>query len=103
MPKEADSARESSKLDRTSVFAKRPVQATLHQKKPTSSVEADITGGSVLSSQTLPKQETSTASSKNYTFKTGMFYFHNNCNFCVYKYLTAFNLFFYSIGLVILY
>ncbi|KAF2314989.1 hypothetical protein GH714_037460 [Hevea brasiliensis] len=39
--------------------------------KPTSSVEADITGGSTISSQGLPKPEPSTASSKSYTFKTG--------------------------------
>ncbi|KAL0285698.1 UNVERIFIED_CONTAM: hypothetical protein Sradi_7167600, partial [Sesamum radiatum] len=36
-----------------------------------SSVEADITGGSNMSSQVQPKQEASTASSKNYTFKKG--------------------------------
>ncbi|OMO63807.1 hypothetical protein CCACVL1_22255 [Corchorus capsularis] len=40
-------------------------------KRPTSSVEADITGGSSLSSQALPKQEVSTATSKHYTFKKG--------------------------------
>ncbi|KAL0288150.1 UNVERIFIED_CONTAM: hypothetical protein Sradi_7105400 [Sesamum radiatum] len=34
-----------------------------------SSVEADITGGSNMSSQVQPKQEASTASSKNYTSK----------------------------------
>ncbi|KAF2298449.1 hypothetical protein GH714_023610 [Hevea brasiliensis] len=70
-PKEADSAKESTKPERTSVFAKRAVQAAFHHKKPTSSVEADITGGSTTSSQGLPKQETSTASSKIYTFKEG--------------------------------
>ncbi|KAK4407023.1 Translocase of chloroplast, chloroplastic [Sesamum angolense] len=36
-----------------------------------SSVEADITGGSNMSSQVQPKQEASTASSKNYAFKKG--------------------------------
>ncbi|KAL0302654.1 UNVERIFIED_CONTAM: hypothetical protein Scaly_3025300 [Sesamum calycinum] len=36
-----------------------------------SSVEADITGGSNMSSQVQPKQEASTASSKNYTFRKG--------------------------------
>ncbi|KDP28140.1 hypothetical protein JCGZ_13911 [Jatropha curcas] len=70
-PKEADSVKEGAKPDRASVFAKRAVQAALHHKKPPSSVEADITGGSTISSQGLPKQETSTASSKNYTFKAG--------------------------------
>ncbi|KAL0282318.1 UNVERIFIED_CONTAM: hypothetical protein Sradi_7264600, partial [Sesamum radiatum] len=34
-----------------------------------SSVEADINGGSNMSSQVQPKQEASTASSKNCTFK----------------------------------
>ncbi|KAJ6972968.1 hypothetical protein NC653_033335 [Populus alba x Populus x berolinensis] len=71
IPKEADSSRESSKSERVSVFAKRAVQAALQSKKPTSSVEADITGCSTFSSHARPKQETSTASSKNYTFKTG--------------------------------
>ncbi|KAG8663502.1 hypothetical protein MANES_01G217300v8 [Manihot esculenta] len=70
-PKEADSVKESTKPERASVFAKRAVQAAFHHKKPISSVEADITGGSTISSQGLPKQETSTASSKNYTFKAG--------------------------------
>ncbi|KDO87275.1 hypothetical protein CISIN_1g000858mg [Citrus sinensis] len=40
-------------------------------RKPTSSVEADITGGTAVGSQALPKPEISTASSKNYTFKKG--------------------------------
>ncbi|KAL3827835.1 hypothetical protein ACJIZ3_016637 [Penstemon smallii] len=68
--KEADSAKESSKSERASVFAKRTA-AALHLKKPASSVEADITGGSAFSSHAQPKQEASTASSKNYTFKKG--------------------------------
>ncbi|KAG8389476.1 hypothetical protein BUALT_Bualt02G0233300 [Buddleja alternifolia] len=68
--KEADSVKESSKPERASVYAKRTA-AVLHLKKPTSSVEADITGGSTISSQAQPKQEASTATSKNYTFKKG--------------------------------
>ncbi|PHT80530.1 hypothetical protein T459_18582 [Capsicum annuum] len=70
--KDIDSVKESSKPERTSVFAKRATQvAALHlNKKPASSVEADITGGSI-SSHAQPKQEASTASSKNYTFKKG--------------------------------
>lgn len=47
--------------------------AVSQNKKPTSSVEADIAGGSTLSSQALPKQEASTASSKTTAFKTGIF------------------------------
>ncbi|XP_038681781.1 uncharacterized protein LOC119982466 isoform X2 [Tripterygium wilfordii] len=70
--KDTDLVKESSKPERVSAFAKRASHvSTLQLKKPTSSVEADITGGSMINSQTLPKQETSTASSKNYTFKTG--------------------------------
>ncbi|KAA8543111.1 hypothetical protein F0562_021394 [Nyssa sinensis] len=70
--KDFDSVKESSRPERTSVFAKRAAQAVaLQLKKPTSSVEADITGGSTMSSQAQPKQEASTASSKNYTFKKG--------------------------------
>ncbi|KAK8711525.1 hypothetical protein V6N13_146806 [Hibiscus sabdariffa] len=70
--KEADPVKEPSRAERAYVYAKRAAQAAaLQQKRPTSSVEADITGGSSLSSQALPKQEVSTATSKNYTFKKG--------------------------------
>ncbi|XP_061969080.1 uncharacterized protein LOC133692275 isoform X5 [Populus nigra] len=69
--KEADSSRESLKSERVSAFAKRAMQAALLTKKPTSSVEAGITGCSTFGSHARPKQETSTASSKNYTFRTG--------------------------------
>ncbi|KAJ6390499.1 hypothetical protein OIU77_024664 [Salix suchowensis] len=69
--KETDSSRESLKSERVSAFAKRAVQVALQTKKPTSSVEADITGCSAFGSHAPAKQETSTASSKNYTFKTG--------------------------------
>ncbi|KAJ0113143.1 hypothetical protein Patl1_01019 [Pistacia atlantica] len=68
--KEADYVKESSRPERASVFAKRA--ALVQHKKPTSSVEADITGGSAVGSQALPKPEASTASSKNYTFKKGI-------------------------------
>lgn len=70
--KEADSTTESSRRERLSVLAKRAVHAAvLQHKKPTSSVEADITGGSTLSSQAVVRQEVSTASSKSHAFKTG--------------------------------
>lgn len=70
--KEVDSVKEGSRPERASVFAKRAAHtAALHLKKPASSVEAEITGGSTLSSQAQPKQESSTASSKTYTFKKG--------------------------------
>ncbi|KAH6766382.1 AAA-type ATPase family protein [Perilla frutescens var. hirtella] len=65
--KEADSIKESSRLERAIVYSRR----NLHLKKPASSVEADITGGSTISSQAQPKQEASTASSKTHTFKKG--------------------------------
>ena len=71
--KEADAVKETSRAEMASVYAKRAAQAAaLLQKRQTSSVEADITGGSSLNSQALPKQEVSTATSKNYTFKKGM-------------------------------
>ncbi|GLT42470.1 hypothetical protein SLA2020_164670 [Shorea laevis] len=70
--KEADPVKETSRSERASVYAKRAVQAAvLQHKKPTSSVEGEIRGGSTQSSQPLPKQEASTATSKNYTFKEG--------------------------------
>ncbi|KAG8370650.1 hypothetical protein BUALT_Bualt13G0005300 [Buddleja alternifolia] len=68
--KEADSFKESSKPERARVYSKR-IAAALNLKKPASSVEVDITGGSTISSQVQPKLEASTASSKNYTFKKG--------------------------------
>ncbi|KAL8232797.1 hypothetical protein R6Q57_002575 [Mikania cordata] len=66
------SVKESGRLERASVFAKRaPQSGVMHLKKPTSSVEADIIGGSTTGSHVQPKQEASTASSKTYTFKKG--------------------------------
>ncbi|CAI0469935.1 unnamed protein product [Linum tenue] len=72
--KEADPVKEILRPERA-LFAKRVMQSALHHKKPASSVEADITGGSIISSHALPKQETSTASSKHCTFKTGILAF----------------------------
>ncbi|XP_071716573.1 uncharacterized protein [Rutidosis leptorrhynchoides] len=71
--KETDtSTKESSRPERASVFAKRASQSgVMHSKKQTSSVEADIIGGSTTCSYAQPKQEASTASSKSYTFKKG--------------------------------
>ncbi|KAK7277727.1 hypothetical protein RJT34_22742 [Clitoria ternatea] len=70
--KEVDSAKESSRPERPSVFGKRSAQtAALQHKKPASSVDAEIVGGSTLSSQATLKQEVSTASSKGTTLKTG--------------------------------
>lgn len=66
--KESESVKEASRPERASIFSKRTV---LQHKKPASSVEADITGGSTLCSHTMPKQEASTASSKSTTLKAG--------------------------------
>ncbi|CAH9098745.1 unnamed protein product [Cuscuta epithymum] len=73
LAKEAVASKEKSKLDWARYVIKRAAQAAaLHlNKKPTSSIEADIAGGSTVSSYAQPKQEASTASSKNYTFKQG--------------------------------
>ncbi|GAU39552.1 hypothetical protein TSUD_38050 [Trifolium subterraneum] len=70
--KEVESAKESSKPERPSVLSKRSSQTSiLHHKKPTSSVDAEIVGGSTLSSQAMLKQEVSTASSKATALKKG--------------------------------
>ncbi|XP_043719812.1 uncharacterized protein LOC122667554 [Telopea speciosissima] len=71
--KESESLKESSRFEKSCTLAKqRATQGdALAHRKPASSVEADIVGTSTLSSQSLPKQEASTASSKNCTFKTG--------------------------------
>ncbi|RDX71267.1 hypothetical protein CR513_49412, partial [Mucuna pruriens] len=72
LSKDVDSAKESSRPEKLSVFSKRSAQtATLQHKKPASSVDAEIMGGSTLSSQAMLKQEVSTASSKGTTLKRG--------------------------------
>ncbi|KAL1550246.1 hypothetical protein AAHA92_18238 [Salvia divinorum] len=68
--KEVDSLKESPKPERASVFAKQTTVA-VHLKKPASSVDANITGGSAIASPVQPKCEASTATSKNYTFRKG--------------------------------
>lgn len=75
--KEVDSTKEIPipRTERTSMFTKRSTPAaTIHiqHKKPASSVDAQIIGGSTSSSQAVLKQEVSTASSKGSAFKTGM-------------------------------
>ncbi|GAB4841144.1 hypothetical protein Ancab_021888 [Ancistrocladus abbreviatus] len=72
IPKEADSAKENLRPEKASVFAKRGgLHSSLRNKKPASSVEADITSRYSLTSRALVKQDGSTATSKNYTFKEG--------------------------------
>ncbi|KAL6563852.1 hypothetical protein OROGR_002811 [Orobanche gracilis] len=68
--KEVDSSKESPKPERASVYAKRTAYP-LHLKKPTSSVEAGITGYSTVNARAQPKQEASTASSKSFKFRQG--------------------------------
>ncbi|XP_021775363.1 uncharacterized protein LOC110739217 isoform X1 [Chenopodium quinoa] len=69
--KEADTSKELSRPEKSSLHAKRSsVVASLRQKKQASSVEAEITGPAV-AAQRLPKQEASTASSRKYIFKEG--------------------------------
>ncbi|KAI3943313.1 hypothetical protein MKW92_008680 [Papaver armeniacum] len=71
-PKDTESSKESSRSEKLVAVSKQRtslVELPIPLKRPASSVEAEITGA--FSSQTLPKQETSTASSKSYTFKTG--------------------------------
>lgn len=69
--KETETVKEGSKAEKTGIFSKQraALAETLHLKRPASSVEADIAGTS--NSQSLPKQEASTASSKAYSFKEG--------------------------------
>lgn len=75
MTKDVDPVKVTAKPGRAYVHVKRPSRsAAAYNKKPASSVEADITGGSRLGSQ-QPKQESSTATSKNYKFKKGIFLF----------------------------
>ncbi|KZV54361.1 hypothetical protein F511_03616 [Dorcoceras hygrometricum] len=64
----ADSVKECPKPERARVYTRR---TSVRLKKPASSVEANITGSSIISSQAPPKQEASTASSKNFVFKKG--------------------------------
>ncbi|XP_030543318.1 uncharacterized protein LOC115750242 isoform X2 [Rhodamnia argentea] len=72
MPKDVDSLKECVKSEKTSLHAKRTGHSfAVHHRKPTSSVEADITGGSIVGSRAQTKQEVSTATSKTYKFKKG--------------------------------
>ncbi|CAL5208914.1 unnamed protein product [Lathyrus oleraceus] len=70
--KEVEATKESSRPERP-VFIKRSSTqaATVQHKKPASCVDAQIIGGSAVSSQFILKQEVSTASSKGSTIKAG--------------------------------
>ncbi|PKA62956.1 Katanin p60 ATPase-containing subunit A1 [Apostasia shenzhenica] len=70
--KDVESLKESGRTEKLGGFAKQRAFADAVQfRRPASSVEADIVGISSLNCQSLPKQESSTASSKSYTFKEG--------------------------------
>ncbi|MQL94377.1 hypothetical protein Taro_027032, partial [Colocasia esculenta] len=66
-PKEGPRTEKSGGLAKQRIAVAEPAQL----KKPASSVEADIVGASTFNSQSHPKQEASTATSKDYTFKEG--------------------------------
>ncbi|KAG1338695.1 ATPase family AAA domain-containing protein 1 [Cocos nucifera] len=72
--KDSESIKEGTKADKPGIFAKQraALVKSLQIKRPASSVEADIVGASTFNSQSLPKQECSTASSKSYPFKEGI-------------------------------
>ncbi|XP_072966578.1 uncharacterized protein [Typha angustifolia] len=71
-PKDLEPQKECGRTDKPGIISKhRSALADAISRRPASSVEADIIGASTSNSQSLPKQESSTASSKNYTFKEG--------------------------------
>ncbi|URE38825.1 AAA-type ATPase family protein [Musa troglodytarum] len=74
--KDAELLKEGARIEKSSIFSKHrsALADAIQLKKPASSVETDIVGAATLNTQSLPKQEASTASSKNYTFKEGMPY-----------------------------
>ncbi|CAN6468339.1 unnamed protein product [Victoria cruziana] len=71
--KESDATKDGARVEKSSTGAKhRPSHSeAMQQKKPASSVEADIVCSSVFNSKAPPKQEASTASSRNYIFRKG--------------------------------
>ncbi|CAA7388813.1 unnamed protein product [Spirodela intermedia] len=71
--KESEPPKEGARTEKSATFTKQraSVADAAQLKRPTSSVDADIVGASTFNSQSQPKQEASTATSKNYTFKEG--------------------------------
>ncbi|PKU78789.1 Katanin p60 ATPase-containing subunit A1 [Dendrobium catenatum] len=71
--KDLESLKEGGRTEKSASFTKQRSALTdaVHHRRPASSVEADIVGTSSLNCQSLPKQESSTASSKSCTFKEG--------------------------------
>uniref|UniRef100_A0ACD5WYU5 Uncharacterized protein n=1 Tax=Avena sativa TaxID=4498 RepID=A0ACD5WYU5_AVESA len=71
-----DKSGDKAGVEKLTIFHKHrsSLADTMHFRRPvapTSSVNADIVGTSTLHSATLPKQESSTATSKGYTFREG--------------------------------
>lgn len=72
--KDSESVKDGGKTEKPGVVSRQrtALADTSHLRKLASSVEADILGGtSIFNCRYLPKQEASTASSKNHTFKEG--------------------------------
>ncbi|XP_031497186.1 uncharacterized protein LOC116262189 isoform X1 [Nymphaea colorata] len=71
--KDSDATKDGVRVEKSSTAAKhRPSHSeAVQQKKPASSVEADIVCSSAFNSKSPPKQEASTASSRNYIFRKG--------------------------------
>lgn len=71
--KDSEPPKEGARTEKSGAFIKQRASVTdaAQLKRPTSSVDADIVGPSPFNSQSQPKQEASTATSKSYTFKEG--------------------------------
>ncbi|KAK8967529.1 Katanin p60 ATPase-containing subunit A1 [Platanthera guangdongensis] len=71
--KDSVSLKESGRTEKSSGFTKQrsAISDTVQLRRQASSVDADIVGTSSLNCQSLPKQDSSTATSKNYIFKEG--------------------------------
>lgn len=74
--KDSESFKEVKKLDKPSLPGKQhtALSACRHHRRRTSSVEADIMGSSLYDLESSVNQEASTASSKSYPFKKGIFF-----------------------------
>ncbi|KAG0472157.1 hypothetical protein HPP92_016703 [Vanilla planifolia] len=72
LSKDCESIKDIGRNEKLSGFSKqRSATGAVQLRRPASSVEADIVGISSFNCQMMPKQESSTASSKSYTFKEG--------------------------------
>lgn len=71
--KDSESFKEVINLDKPTDKQHGALSACFQHRRPTSTVKADIVESSVLDTEPLPKQETSTASLKSCPFKKGNF------------------------------